>query len=277
MGVAEVANRGDPPEGIMGIGFSSDESRVDRGDQPYPGYIRTLAAQGLINTRAYSIFLDDLSKASLFPVESKYTNIIPAPTDEASGTIIFGGYDSSRFTGNLIAFPIIEPAPGGGHRLDIFGPSITFIFNGQEYFVPPSSTTYTVIMDTGLAITRIPEDQFPIISSTIDIQIIGNGPFYSVDCALRNEPGGFHFSFSGPHGSTVIQVPWAELVLPRDRDDPPGRCTFGLAANPIGRGIYAFGDTFLRSTYIYYNYETRTISLAQAHYDHDYRGSAVTV
>ncbi len=47
--------------GIMGIGFSADESIVVNGGQnPYPNIIDELVNQGLIKSRAYSIWLDGL-------------------------------------------------------------------------------------------------------------------------------------------------------------------------------------------------------------------------
>jgi hypothetical protein len=45
--------------GIMGIGFDTDES-LPPGAKTYPNIIDDMVAQGLINTRAYSLWLDDL-------------------------------------------------------------------------------------------------------------------------------------------------------------------------------------------------------------------------
>ena len=48
------------PTGIMGIGFDTDESIVSSGGKPYPNIIDVLVQQKIINTRAYSLWLDDL-------------------------------------------------------------------------------------------------------------------------------------------------------------------------------------------------------------------------
>ena len=45
--------------GIMGIGFDTFESAAVQGGQPYPNVPDALVKQGLINTRAYSLYLDD--------------------------------------------------------------------------------------------------------------------------------------------------------------------------------------------------------------------------
>ena len=48
--------------GIMGIGFDTDES-VQPGVKVYPNIVDDMVDQGLINTRAYSLWLDDLGRA----------------------------------------------------------------------------------------------------------------------------------------------------------------------------------------------------------------------
>lgn len=51
---------------IMGVGFDLDESILATSNTPYPNIIDEMVKQGLINSRAYSLWLDDLSK-SKFP------------------------------------------------------------------------------------------------------------------------------------------------------------------------------------------------------------------
>lgn len=48
------------PTGIMGIGFDTDESIVGEGGQPYQNFIDAMVDQGIIQTRAYSVWLNDL-------------------------------------------------------------------------------------------------------------------------------------------------------------------------------------------------------------------------
>lgn len=48
--------------GIMGIGFDADESVATSGGRPYMNVIDEMQEQGLIASRSYSLFLDDMSK-----------------------------------------------------------------------------------------------------------------------------------------------------------------------------------------------------------------------
>lgn len=50
--------------GIMGISFDTDESIVTSGGQVYPNIIDVMVQQQIINTRAYSLWLDDLGMLS---------------------------------------------------------------------------------------------------------------------------------------------------------------------------------------------------------------------
>ncbi|KAE8419826.1 aspartic peptidase domain-containing protein [Aspergillus pseudocaelatus] len=58
MGVARQAQN--VFTGIMGIGFAAGESIVSQGQKPYKNIIDMLVEQDLINTRAYSLWLNDV-------------------------------------------------------------------------------------------------------------------------------------------------------------------------------------------------------------------------
>jgi hypothetical protein len=65
MGVATLAQDENVPSGIMGIGFDTKESSLGSngfGAGGYPNIIDVLVSEGLINSKAYSLYLDDLGK-----------------------------------------------------------------------------------------------------------------------------------------------------------------------------------------------------------------------
>jgi hypothetical protein len=49
--------------GIMGVGFDTNEAITRSGAEPYKSIIDSMADQGLINSRAYSLWLNDLGKS----------------------------------------------------------------------------------------------------------------------------------------------------------------------------------------------------------------------
>ena len=67
MGLATDAQTDFPLAGILGIGYSSGEALVIEDEKPkkqYPNVVEQMRDQGIINTQAYSLWLNDLGKCS---------------------------------------------------------------------------------------------------------------------------------------------------------------------------------------------------------------------
>jgi hypothetical protein len=65
MGLAKKSSETDttsPFQGIVGVGFDTGEAIYAQAGITYPNIISQLKAQGLINTKAYSLWLNDLGK-----------------------------------------------------------------------------------------------------------------------------------------------------------------------------------------------------------------------
>ena len=63
-----LALQADTPLGVLGLGYGSDESiAVDDLNDIYPNFLDRLVSQGYINTLAYSLWLNDLSKRTPQP------------------------------------------------------------------------------------------------------------------------------------------------------------------------------------------------------------------
>ncbi|QRD85386.1 putative yapsin [Aspergillus flavus] len=136
MGVARQAQN--VITGIMGIGFAAGESIVSQGQKPYKNIIDMLVEQELIDTWAYSLWLNDAN----------------------FGGIMFGGYDTGKFTGDLIALPIQPDVQAGGitsmtvawTSLSLTDPKQgTQSLTGESFIAP-------AILDSGTALTYVPKD-----------------------------------------------------------------------------------------------------------------------
>ena len=83
-----VATTSTSPEGILGIGYITNEGAAASPDTPtYPNLPAALKNAGIINSNAYSLYLDDL--------------------DSSTGTLLFGGVDTSKYDGELTTFPVL--------------------------------------------------------------------------------------------------------------------------------------------------------------------------
>lgn len=250
MGLATTASRG---LGIMGIGYSAGESITALDPTAvYPNIIDLLVDQGYINTRAYSIYLNDLT--------SDY------------GNILFGGVDTEKYSGDLIALPVQEDSQSGTFT------SFTVAFTGLSVMDSSGNSQLTrddiavpAILDTGTTYTYFPDDLANAILQGVGVTVddtFGN----VVPCSFREEEATFAFEFGG-RGGLTINVALSQFVTPlltTDRstptfDDGSEACSFGIYG--AGEDPILFGDTFLRSAYVVYDLENNQVALAQAIFD----------
>jgi Eukaryotic aspartyl protease len=250
MGLATQATRG---LGVMGIGYSAGESIVALDPtEVYPNVIDELVNQGVISSRAYSLYLNDLNAES--------------------GNILFGGIDTNKYSGDLVALPVQPDADSGS--LTSF--TVTFtgltIMNGAGINqLTRDSIAEPAILDSGTTNTYFPDALANSILEGLGVttdESFGN----VVRCSLAREEATFIFTFGGPGGAS-INVSLAQFVTPLLT--PDGRTpTFPDGAEACSFGIYGagndpilFGDTFLRSAYVVYDLENNQIALAQARFD----------
>ncbi|EXJ58867.1 hypothetical protein A1O7_06297 [Cladophialophora yegresii CBS 114405] len=248
LGVTTDANEGAPPGGIMGIGLSENVASLYQSGIKYEGYLDTLYEQRLIGSRTYSVFFNEA-----------------ASTDKDEGVIIFGGYDNTKWIDDLTPFPIVYPSPRGAAELNIEGPAIEITVGDDTYDLP--SQSYTVLLDTGSTYTYLPRRQFNVLATALDAELADEDyGLYVVSCDYKSVRGGLDYTFDGPDGRVTISVPWEQVVIANDAL-PKDVCLLGFIPSPDNEGFYVFGETFLRSAYLLYNYDDLTISLAQASYD----------
>lgn len=124
--------------GIMGVGFDNDEAVCRTIPcNSYPSVIDQLVTQKKINSKAYSLWLNDL--------------------DANTGSILFGGVDTDKYMGNLIALPIqIDSETGVIDSFTIAWTafSITTKQGTQSYPLSSSSSSaQAAILDSGTSLT----------------------------------------------------------------------------------------------------------------------------
>lgn len=231
-------------QGILGIGYQVNEVQVGRAQkQPYKNMPAQMAADGLIASNAYSLWLNDL--------------------DANTGSILFGGVDTDQFTGTLQTLPI--QAESGTYAE--FFITLTSIQLGNTTI--GSDMALAVLLDSGSSLTYLPDDMVNNLYNSIGAMYDSNEGAAYVPCSLANQNSSMIFTFSSPS----ISVPMDELVLPvvdgngRRPEFSNGEtaCLFGIA--PAGSGSNAMGDTFLRSAYVVYDLDNNEISLAQTRFN----------
>lgn len=86
-----IATDTDIPAGIMGVGYDTNEAILQFSNSAsYSSIIDSLMSQGFTNTKAYSLWLNDL--------------------DSNTGSVLFGGVDTKKYQGSLTGLPIQKNA-----------------------------------------------------------------------------------------------------------------------------------------------------------------------
>ncbi|KAB5513339.1 aspartic peptidase domain-containing protein [Coniochaeta sp. 2T2.1] len=220
--------------------------------QEFSGIMGIGYGQG-IATR-YRNFVDELSVQNATKV--KAFTVALGSKDEEEGIIVFGGVDTSRFSGKLARLPIIpaEQSPDGVPRYWVQMNSLTLM--------PPSgrarayaNSSMAVFLDSGATMTLLPAPLAEAVAK--DFGSVGadaNG-FYEVGCELEDLPGTLDFAFAG----TTIKVPYRELI--RNVPTNPPTCFLGITPS---EDFTLLGDTFMRSAYATFDLENNAVWMTQA-------------
>lgn len=240
--------------GIMGIGYDTDEAATT----VYSSVIDNMVSQGLIATKAYSLWLNELTAST--------------------GSILFGGIDTAKYHGTLVAVPIEAGSFGVRNSFTVALSSISSTISGTNSTL--STTVTPVILDSGTTLTYLPDSITESIFKAFNVQSDESGDAF-IDCSYGTSSDYINYSFGGTGGPT-ISVPLSELVFDEGitgADFQSGQapfsstCLFGMASSGT-TGTNLLGDTFLRSAYVVYDISLNQVALAQTNFDAT--GSSVT-
>jgi hypothetical protein len=233
------------PQGDLGIGYPTGESQVENeGKAVYNNIPAQMVAQGLINSNAYSLFLNDLNAST--------------------GNILFGGVDTARYNGPLATLPLQEV----GGSVSQFPITLTELSFGNV--VIAKNLALAIALTSGDTLTYLPNElaQAVIQEAGAYFDQISGAAF--IACSQASDPRTLNFTFS----SATITIPMSELVLDLfENDSDPvfigGQgtlgCAFGIA--PALDTPIQLGASFMRSAYVVFDIDNNEISLAQTNFD----------
>ena len=245
-----------PAVGIMGIGYKAGESisesiAAGEGGQLYPNVINVLKDEGHINQLAYSLWLNDL--------------------DSLTGSVLFGGVDTAKYHGELIALPVqLDSQSDALTSFTVAWTGLSFTSCGKTLDLSPSAAV-PAILDSGTTDLLLPDEianqVFNGLGVITDVNY-GN----LIKCSVLDNAGTFSFSFGGQGGPTV-NVSLSEFGFPLTNQDgsaatfSDGSAACQLGIEAAGQDPILFGDTFLRSAYVVYDLQENSIGLAQTNFN----------
>jgi hypothetical protein len=265
MGLAHKSSIG---SGLMGIGYSVNVASHSRHNVlppfVYPNVIDKMLSSGVINRKAYSLYLNDLSAST--------------------GSIIFGGMDTAKYHGDLLQLPVVPSRYSNGTtvfaELSVVMTSVGITGQGGNV-VNFTTAGYkeSVLLDSGTTFSylqpRLVRSIYQALNVIDDTDETG---LALIDCAiLVNSPKlTLNYGFGGSSGM-ILQVPIDELVfnlytlLNVTEDDLPytgfeSTCGFGIFTSDEDEDSL-LGDTFLRSAYVVYDLESNQIAIGQTNFN----------
>lgn len=169
-------------QGILGVGYATNVALVGVTGQSYQNLPLLMVNAKLINSPAYSLWLNDL--------------------DANTGSVLFGGVDTEKFNGMLATLPVIKE--GGQYREFIV--ALTELKVAGQAVV---STPIPVLLDSGSSLTYLPTTYAQAVFKIFNAQYNNQAGAAIVDCSYRNSQQTMDFTFSG----VTITVPFNEMVL----------------------------------------------------------------
>jgi hypothetical protein len=193
-------------------------------------------------------------------------------TDDGTGTVLFGGYDTEKYSGNLLALPIQPDAISGKiNTMTVTWTSLTIKSSQSNMILTSADFAAPAVLDSGTSYTALPIAIFNKTAAYFGA-VNDDNYGYLVYCSIRQYEGSLDYGFGGSTGP-VISVKYEELAIPVYLEngtqltfsDGSFACAFGLFPVVDGEQIL-FGDTFLRSSYAVYDLENKRIALTTTNF-----------
>ncbi|KGO59225.1 Ribosomal protein S10 [Penicillium expansum] len=231
-------------EGVLGIGYTTNEVQVGRnGDSAYANLPKAMVNKGVIQSNAYSLWLNDL--------------------DANTGSILFGGVNSKKYHGALQTVPV-QKVGGQYSEFIIALTKVSLTNSSSENTYSSSSIPAGVLLDSGSSLTYLPDALVQEIYDDLGVSYESDSGIGYVECSMADEDITLSYTFSSP----TINVGINEMII--DAGDLYFRngkraCIFGIV--PAGSSTAVLGDTFLRSAYVVYDLANNEISLASTNFN----------
>ena len=203
-------------------------------DTEYPTVIQLMARQGVINSAAFSLYLN--GKGS--PL----------------GSVLFGGVDTAKYEGELYTLPVLPEEREGVTKIYEFTVAlygVTYSASGKNGTAATFSQGGALtLLDSGTTNAFLPSDVLQTLGDAFNVRNDG-----SIDCDAANSDDSITFEFVD---NAAITVPFGSFVEQSDQG-----CFVGLSPAQDGEPLI-LGDVFLRYAYSVFDLANNQVHIAQS-------------
>ncbi|KFZ02811.1 hypothetical protein V502_11493 [Pseudogymnoascus sp. VKM F-4520 (FW-2644)] len=222
--------------------------------------LKSIHKSGVINSASVSIYLNQ--------------------TGSETGSMLFGGVDTSLYTGTLQTLPVI-PRDGFYDRLTVNLTTISYN-DGKSTKSIETHLPIRVMLDTGNFDIKLPLEIATAIQKSFGITQqfqLKEYDFALTACSMADSPAVVSFGFGGE----LINVPMSSLVVNPPESIlasyglPPGTLPEGVCLFLIngfkdelvesGQLVYILGGAFLANAYFVSDEDSQEVGLAQANFN----------
>lgn len=204
-------------DGILGLGFSSIS--IDNTPTVFENAIK----QNVVEQPVFSFYLGN----------------------NGNGELTFGGYDSSKFEGDLT---YVKLSAATYWQIQLDGVSI-----GDEF---KADGDMTAIVDSGTSLMVGPKAQVAKLANVLNAKrnVVGE---YTIDCSLVDSLPDLTIQIGGKD----YVIPGKDVII-----QAQGTCLLAFMGMdfPAGGPSWILGDVFMRSYYTVFNYIDQTVGFAKA-------------
>ncbi|GAA5799405.1 rhizopuspepsin 1 precursor [Helicostylum pulchrum] len=205
----------DPIDGLLGLGFNTITT-VAGIKTP----VDNLISQGLISSPVYGVHLGKASQGG-------------------GGEYLFGGYDTTKFTGSLTTIPV-DSSQG------YWGVSVSSVKVGTNTV----ASSFSGILDTGTTLLLFTDAMAKKVAAVYSAKDNGDGTFI-INCDTSSfKPLIFTM------GGATFNVPVDSLIF--EKQGSTCFASFGYAGLPFA----ILGDTFLKNNYVVFNQQVPSVQIA---------------
>ncbi|KAK5829326.1 rhizopuspepsin 2 precursor [Linnemannia elongata] len=209
LATAESSQFGSSPEdGLFGLGFNTIESVSG-----VKTFMDNAIAAGALTSPVVSVFLPSVRR-----------------NGGVGGQYLFGGIDSTKYTGSLTYVPVTQK---GYWQIHISDASVNGVSLGQAS---------EGIIDTGTTLVIVGDAAAQAIHKKISGAINDPNNGWLVPCSLKTNTGNVGFKMGGK----TFNVPLADLAY-EDLGDGSGNCFSGVQGGQDG--LWILGDVFIKNNY----------------------------
>lgn len=211
--------------GVLGLGFNASERSYSREEQP--AFLDSMLAAGLVETKAYSMWLDD-----------------PAG---ATGNLLLGAVDTSAFTPPLVRYDMGGSGSSSGYSysdsiaIDIASVNTSATADGPLEPFQNKTRLPLVFIDPFAPLTYLPGPLAKKIWDLAGAVWDEDDSWATVPCSAREDAKARIAVQFGDQNGPVIGLPVSDLVLPAeiwyastryssdsDSDTTSDTCVFGI-------------------------------------------------